>query len=501
MLQPTSNSERKRIAVIGAGSAGLGALKILLATKEWEDNEWEVIAFEQRSDLGGIWLPDPNPGDEPQTPLYNSLTTNLPHPIMAFRDFPFPHSTPLYPKASIVLRYLQDYADAFQLRPYIRFSTSVTSVKPFRSGDAGFSWEITTRACPPLTDEREVTWTNINTLIIANGRNSSPFYPLDIKKIDAWQAVGKISHSMSYREPSPFRNQSVVVVGNGPSALDISPELVGVARRVYRSVRTPPTATSPLQEAPKGTRPTAQEDTIVMCGSIRELGDSTEGVVVFDDGKILSGIDHIIFATGYEIANHFLGPPVVNKGSNKGRAYPLPGNWMISSGQHVFPLAEHMFPTSTALPLESLFFLGLPRQIVPFPLTEMQCHLLAGIISEKVKMNMEQESRRLFSAMEDMLRVFGGREDLAAREWHRLPGEGQFDYRAEMAKLVGVDPDMMVPNWQRMIYARKRELREGWKELERRGDGETLVKGVGRGGEYEWVELMERILETVGGIV
>ncbi|KAG8850896.1 hypothetical protein FRB91_008710 [Serendipita sp. 411] len=491
MFEPTPTSNRKRIAVIGAGPAGLVALKTLIATREYQDKRWEVIAFEQRTDIGGIWLPDPSPGDQPQTPLYNSLTTNLPHPIMAFRDFPFPHSTPLYPKASVVLQYLQDYVKGFHLHPYIRFSTYVTSIKPYSLGTTGVSWNIATKSYPPISNE-EVTWTNVNTIVIANGRHGCPFYPSNIDNFDVWKGVGKVSHSMTYREPTSFRDKSVIVVGNGPSALDISPELVGIASRVYRSIRKSST-TSGIT-----TRGQPQdEEAITICRPIREFGDVKEGVVVLDDGKILSGVDHVIFATGYDISTPFLGPPVVNKMPNRERAYPMPDNWLINSGQHLFPLTKHMIPTPKHLPLGSFFVLGLPRPIVPFPFIEIQCHLVTAILSGKVEMDIEGENSAVHAMMEEMLRRFDNRSDLAAREWHRMDGERQFDYRVEIANLTDVDPNTMIPEWQRRVYARKLELRKAWKEIEKKGEDKRVTKDVGKGGEHEWVELMDRILEEI----
>ena len=37
--------------------------------------------------------------DPPLTPLYDSLTTNSPHPTMCFVELPFPSSTAVYPSA------------------------------------------------------------------------------------------------------------------------------------------------------------------------------------------------------------------------------------------------------------------------------------------------------------------------------------------------------------------------------------------------------------------
>ena len=70
------------------------------------------------------------PTDDPLlTPLYDSLTMNLPHPVMAYTSYPFPPSTPLFPHARVVKHYLDDYADHFHLRAYIQLDTGVTQLK------------------------------------------------------------------------------------------------------------------------------------------------------------------------------------------------------------------------------------------------------------------------------------------------------------------------------------------------------------------------------------
>jgi cation diffusion facilitator CzcD-associated flavoprotein CzcO len=50
-----ATSSKKRIVIIGAGSAGLVALKTLREAKPFQRGEWEIIVFEQREALGGIW--------------------------------------------------------------------------------------------------------------------------------------------------------------------------------------------------------------------------------------------------------------------------------------------------------------------------------------------------------------------------------------------------------------------------------------------------------------
>ena len=44
-----------RICVIGAGAAGLAAVKIIKDSPEFRSGSWTVDAYEQRDDFGGIW--------------------------------------------------------------------------------------------------------------------------------------------------------------------------------------------------------------------------------------------------------------------------------------------------------------------------------------------------------------------------------------------------------------------------------------------------------------
>ena len=53
---PIMTHQVKRIAIIGAGSGGLAALKIFIHDIPKRDGErWEIDLFERRSNLGGIW--------------------------------------------------------------------------------------------------------------------------------------------------------------------------------------------------------------------------------------------------------------------------------------------------------------------------------------------------------------------------------------------------------------------------------------------------------------
>ena len=100
------------------------------------------------------------------------------------------------------------------------------------------------------------------------------------------------------------------------------------------------------------------------------------------------------------------------------------------------------------------------------------------------------------------LRLRLGTDDplVIAKAWHRFEPLEQFVYREALRDYVlGSGPD--VEEWEREMYLSKDLLRKVWVELEKRGEAEEWVKGVGEGdraneggeGRKEWVEVMRRM--------
>lgn len=74
---------KKKVAVIGAGAAGLAACRRL------RDAGLSVKVLEKTRYVGGVWKYTPG------GVVYKSLVTNLPKEIMAFPDFPFDSALPV----------------------------------------------------------------------------------------------------------------------------------------------------------------------------------------------------------------------------------------------------------------------------------------------------------------------------------------------------------------------------------------------------------------------
>jgi putative flavoprotein involved in K+ transport len=120
-----------------------------------------------------------------------------------------------------LLEYLREYADAEGLD--VRTGTRVERID---RDDAG--WRLATATGPLLA----------HGVIVATGYNGRPFVP-------DWPGLAGftsgIVHSTDYRNPAPYRDRDVLVVGVGNSGAEIATDVAeGGASRTRLSVRTPP---------------------------------------------------------------------------------------------------------------------------------------------------------------------------------------------------------------------------------------------------------------------
>ncbi|MGW3498908.1 flavin-containing monooxygenase [Streptomyces sp. NPDC001020] len=195
-----------RVAVIGAGAAGLTTVKALL------DAGVEVVAYEKGDRPGGLWARDNASG---LSPAYASLHLNTSKGRTEFADFPMPRQWPDYPSADLVAGYLADYCENFGLTPHIRFDTTVASVE--REGD-GRSWAVT-------TESGDID--RYDAVVVANGHNWDPRRP---EPAYPGTFDGTQMHAHDYRTAEVFRDRRVLVVGMGNSAMDIAVDASYVAR-------------------------------------------------------------------------------------------------------------------------------------------------------------------------------------------------------------------------------------------------------------------------------
>ncbi|KFX90331.1 hypothetical protein V490_06503 [Pseudogymnoascus sp. VKM F-3557] len=111
----------KTVCIIGAGPGGIAAAKAFLYPK----GAFKVTVFEQLSRLGGLW-----PSNATDKGLINpSMSTNLSKYTVCFSDKTWQESepsrpSPMFPKASDVGQYLQQYVEKHLRNPSVEIKTS-----------------------------------------------------------------------------------------------------------------------------------------------------------------------------------------------------------------------------------------------------------------------------------------------------------------------------------------------------------------------------------------
>ena len=174
------------------------------------------VQLERHTDVGGLW-----DIDSPGSPMYRSAHFISSRDRSGFFDFPMPKRFPDYPSGREILEYTRSFADAFGLRPVIRFGTTAEAVRQERDG----SWTLTTSG----GESGEI---RASAIVCCSGINWDPRIPQVAGKFD-----GEVIHSVDYRETAQFNGKRVLVVGLGNSGADIACDAATSADAAFVSAR------------------------------------------------------------------------------------------------------------------------------------------------------------------------------------------------------------------------------------------------------------------------
>ncbi|MBZ6377456.1 hypothetical protein B5C34_04835 [Pacificimonas flava] len=201
----------QRVAVIGAGMSGLlAAIRLVQAGHD-------VSIIEKNEDVGGTWLENRYPGVRVDTP--NHLYS---YSFEANHDWPQHYST-----GDVLLSYFQRVADKYDLRPLIRFGTSVEECV----------WDEA-RCCWTLHLSGEHAGTlDADAVVSAVGQLNQPRYP-EIEGRDSF--AGTAFHSARWPDDVELSGKRVAVIGTGASAFQFVPEIAPEAEHLSVFQRTPP---------------------------------------------------------------------------------------------------------------------------------------------------------------------------------------------------------------------------------------------------------------------
>jgi cation diffusion facilitator CzcD-associated flavoprotein CzcO len=205
-----ANRGQDRVAVIGAGIAGLVTAKVL------REDGFDVTVFEKESGYGGVWL---------QSRTYPGLRANNSRDTYAFSDHPYPKTADRFPTAPQIRDYLASYVARFTLESSLRRSTEVARVA--RAG-AGFELEVVSSGSSEVL--------TFDYVVVCAGTFSEPQVP-EVEGADRFG--GKLLHSSEAIDPGLSIGQRVVVVGAGKSALDCAAYASSQARECTLVLRNP----------------------------------------------------------------------------------------------------------------------------------------------------------------------------------------------------------------------------------------------------------------------
>ncbi|XP_033228369.1 flavin-containing monooxygenase FMO GS-OX-like 2 [Belonocnema kinseyi] len=335
---------RKRVCVIGGGAAGLCALRHLAS----DLHNFEPEAFEQSGDIGGTWVYTEKTGfDENGLPIhtsmYRDLRSNAPCELMNFPDFRQMKSE----KGSgvhrkVLLSYLHDYANHFQVLQFIKFYTKVESVRPeiIKTDEENLTiWYVKIKDVKTKQIEDKI----FDAVMVCSGNYSQPNIP-KIPGIETFP--GRILHSHSYRIPEEFSGKSVMILGSAFSATDIAVELAPHADIIYLSNRNE-RITSLLPPS------------VIQVPGIKKVEGN---IIFFTDGSSIS-VEAFMYCTGYSIQFPFL---------DKTCGISVDDNY-------VFPIYKHTININHP----TMCFLGINSYVITFPMFHVKARYYMAFLKKQ----------------------------------------------------------------------------------------------------------------------
>ncbi|KAF8993637.1 hypothetical protein BDQ17DRAFT_1368117 [Cyathus striatus] len=298
----------RKVAVIGAGPGGL------IAYRELTHLNFTVHLIERDTVPGGNWhysdevpLYTPIPTvDVAPKPIWKTLKSNLP----SIREFPWPKGTPWELPHQKIQRYVRAFASYHGINsnddnPNVRYNTRVELAEEYYN-DQGErdGWILTLKTVTKEGGVTKATWTkeHYDAVVVATGRYNSVNVPR-IPGLETWAKAFperlRIRGSIGLLMRSKGK---VLIVGAVTSGGEISREINPLARL---SINTVPhlNLNTFLRRLPANTTIVPEIRRFLPPNEGKGI---EEGQVELVNGTILTGIDNIIFGTGYRYTFPFL---------------------------------------------------------------------------------------------------------------------------------------------------------------------------------------------------
>ncbi|KZT34782.1 FAD/NAD(P)-binding domain-containing protein [Sistotremastrum suecicum HHB10207 ss-3] len=212
---PFKKPRKIKIICIGAGYSGIAfAYKV-----SRELNDVELIIYEKNAGIGGTWYENRYPG----------CACDVPSHSYTFSWAGYPKWTKFWASASEILSYLEECVQKWDLLQYIQCNHSVMSAKWDRELS---KWKL------------EILNANTNEMFIdtadvvfnATGSLNRWKWP-DINGLNLFR--GHVVHSAAWDSSFDFSSKKVLLVGGGPSSVQILPQLQPIVSSLTFHIRSP----------------------------------------------------------------------------------------------------------------------------------------------------------------------------------------------------------------------------------------------------------------------
>ena len=201
----------RRVAIVGAGVAGLATARVLL------QQGLDCTVFERAAVLGGVW-----------TDGYSNFGVQVQRELYEFPDWPLPAGTPDFTPGPVIQKYLEDYAAHVAVTPHIRFNTDVTGIAERDGPDSG--WTVTWRE-----NGGEDRSDAFDLVVVCIGLYSNKPHMPDFPGRESF--AGEVMHISEFKARDQLAGKRVCVLGYGKSATDAAVESAAVAAETHIVVR------------------------------------------------------------------------------------------------------------------------------------------------------------------------------------------------------------------------------------------------------------------------
>ncbi|WP_461589761.1 NAD(P)-binding domain-containing protein, partial [Winogradskyella sp.] len=180
----------------------------------------EPIIVEKKQKLGGIW-------NKEDGFTWDSMRTNLSKHTCMFSDYPWNNETSDFPFASEVGKYLQEYAEHFDILDKIIYGTEVEKLENIDN-----LWKVYVRDLFSGDVKELIT----DYVIVASGF----FSLINIPRLTAKIPPKNIIHSSAYKNPEIFKTKNVCIIGGSFSGFEIAAEISKHSEKVDHFITRAP---------------------------------------------------------------------------------------------------------------------------------------------------------------------------------------------------------------------------------------------------------------------